>query len=71
LEFAEKIMRLWLAGPRPGGVFHVCPEFGPAVDEYEVSTFPNSWEETAYCVKRFRELWAKCLKTTSVDKATS
>ncbi len=50
----------WLAGPRPGNTFWVCPEVGPKIG-YGLSCFPDSWHEAQELGKDLRVLWAEAL----------
>lgn len=58
LEFAEALLRLWLAGPRPGGELWIVPEIGPVgVHGYNLSTMEPSWAQAIRCREELRKLW--------------
>ncbi len=60
LSFAEDLLRLWLAGPRPGNALWVCPEIGPmGIHGYNLSTFEPSWTQAIVCARELRRLWRR------------
>lgn len=60
LEFVEALLRLWLAGPRPGGELWVVPEIGPVgVHGYNLSTMEPSWAQAIRCRQELRKLWRR------------
>jgi hypothetical protein len=60
LPFAEAVFRCWLDGNRDSGrEIFVCPEMGPVVGGYGLSTFPNSWEDAKVLRVEIDRLWRK------------
>jgi sugar phosphate isomerase/epimerase len=62
LPFAEAILRCWLAAKEnrdSGREIFVCPELGPVVGGYGLSTFPNSWEDAKVLRVEIERLWKK------------
>lgn len=60
LSFAEELLRLWLAGPRPRNTLWVCPEIGPVgIHGYNLSTFEPSWAQAMVCARELRKLWRR------------
>lgn len=63
LEFAEALLRLWLAGPRPGGELWIVPEIGPVgIHGYNLSTMEPSWDQARRCQEHIRELWRRLVR---------
>ena len=59
LDFAEQLLRVWLAGPRPGGELWIVPEIGPATPHgYNLSVFPDAWSQARRCHTELRRLCA-------------
>jgi len=42
-------------------VLYVCPENGPIVHGYGLSTFPNVWDDAVFLSKEITKLWKKNL----------
>lgn len=62
LGFAEELLRLWLAGPQPGGELWIVPEIGPATPHgYNLSVFPPAWAQARRCHLELRRLWKRVL----------
>ncbi|HEV2435215.1 MAG TPA: xylose isomerase [Verrucomicrobiae bacterium] len=60
LPFAEAVLRCWLDGNRnTDREIFICPEMGPVVGGYALSTFPNSWEEAKILRGEIDKLWKK------------
>lgn len=60
LPFAEAVLRCWLEGNRDTSrEIFVCPELGPLVGGYKLSTFPNSWEDAKILRLEIERLWKK------------
>jgi hypothetical protein len=60
LPFAEAVLKCWLAGNHDNGrEIFVCPEMGPVVGGYGLSTFPNSWEDKKILRLEIEKLWRK------------
>jgi len=67
LPFAEAVLRCWLDGSRNTECeIFICPEMGPVVDGYNLSSLPNSWEEAQRLRSEIDKLWRKL---TNEDKA--
>ncbi len=63
LSFAEALIKLWLAGPQPGGELWVCPEIGPVgVHGYNLSVMEPSWTQAIVCRRELRKLWRRLTK---------
>jgi sugar phosphate isomerase/epimerase len=60
LPFAEEIFKCWLAGNRETSrEIFICPELGPVLGGYGLSTLPNSWEEAKILRVQIDELWRR------------
>ncbi len=60
LPFAEEILKCWLTGNRnKNREIFICPELGPVVGGYGLSTAPNSWEEALIVRQHIDQLWQK------------
>ncbi len=58
--FAEEVLRLWLKGNREsGGELFVVPEMGPTRSGYNLSAFPNSWDEAVTLREVLDRLWKR------------
>jgi sugar phosphate isomerase/epimerase len=58
LPFAEAVLRCWYDGNRnTGREILICPELGPVVGGYALSTFPNSWEDAKVLRTEIERLW--------------
>ena len=66
LPFAEAVFKCWLDGNRhTDREILVCPEMGPLVGGYNLSTLPNSWEDAKVLRAEIDRLWRKVLATAS------
>ncbi len=64
LPFAEAVLRCWLDGNRgTSREIFVCPEMGPLVGGYGLSSFPNSWEDAKVLRVEIERLWRKVTDT--------
>lgn len=63
LKFVEDLFRLWLKGKQDGRELFVVPEMGPIPGGYNISTWPNSWDDAV----RLRGLLDKMWKTALRD----
>jgi len=62
LPFAEAVMKCWLEGNRnTDREFFVCPELGPVVGGYNLSTLPNSWEEAQVLRVEIEKIWTRLI----------
>ena len=60
LPFAEALLQCWLNGNRnTGREIFICPELGPVVGGYSLSTFANSWEDKKVLRGEIEKLWQK------------
>ena len=58
--FAEAVLKCWLEGNRDNGrEIFVCPEMGPVIGGYNLSTLPNSWEDAKILRGEIDKLWKK------------
>lgn len=62
LVFVEDLFRLWLKGKQDGREVFVVPEMGPVPGGYNISTWPNSWEDAIRLRVLLDKLWKKALK---------
>lgn len=62
LPFAAAVFKCWLDGNRDTDrEIFVCPEMGPIVGGYNLSTLPNSWEDAKVLRIEIDLLWKKIL----------
>jgi hypothetical protein len=62
LPFAEAVLRCWLDGNRDSDrEIFICPEMGPLVGGYNLSTLPNSWEDAKILRSEIDRLWKTLL----------
>jgi len=60
LPFAEALLKCWLDGNRhTNREIFICPELGPVVGGYCLSTFPDSWEDKKVLCGEIEKLWWK------------
>jgi hypothetical protein len=60
LPFAEALLQCWLKGNRhTGREIFICPELGPVIGGYCLSTFNNSWEDKKILLGEINKLWQK------------
>ena len=58
LPFAREVLKCWLDGNQNSGrEIYICPEMGPVVSGYNLSTLPNSWEEAKVLRVEIDRLW--------------
>jgi sugar phosphate isomerase/epimerase len=58
LPFAEAVLKCWLAGNKNSvREIFICPELGPVIGGYALSTFPNSWEDAKILRGEIERLW--------------
>jgi hypothetical protein len=63
LPFAQAVMTCWLEGNRDTDrELLVCPEMGPLVGGYNLSTLPNSWEDAKVLRREIEKLWVGALR---------
>jgi hypothetical protein len=62
LKFLDDLFACWLKGARGGEVIYACPEFGPVVSGYGVSTFPNVWKDAIFLRGKTEALWKANLR---------
>lgn len=56
--FIRQALKHWLAGPRPGNELWVMPEQGSTIG-YNLSCFPNIWQDTVALGKDIQKIWAE------------
>ncbi len=60
LPFAEALLQCWLDGNRhTEREIFICPELGPVMGGYCLSTFPDSWEDKKILRGEIEKLWKK------------
>jgi hypothetical protein len=58
LPFAEAVLECWLQGNRDAGrEIFICPEMGPVIGGYGLSSLPNSWDEAKILRAEIDRLW--------------
>lgn len=68
LQFAESLLKLWLAGPKPGGEIWICPEIGPiGIHGYNLSIMQPSWTQALVCRSEIQKLWARLFARRSSE----
>jgi hypothetical protein len=60
--FIRQALKHWLAGPRPNNELWVVPEQGTTVG-YNLSCFPNIWQDTVALGNDIRKMWGELLVT--------
>ena len=61
--FAEAVLQCWLDGNgNTDRDIYVCPEMGPVVSGYSLSTSPNNWEDAKVLRVEIDEIWRKLIK---------
>lgn len=58
--FIRRALELWLEGPRPGNKLWVVPEQG-CTGGYDLSCFPNIWNDTVVLGKDIQQMWSELL----------
>jgi len=62
--FAEAVLQCWLDGNRnTDRDIYVCPEMGPVVSGYSLSTSSNNWEDAKILRGEIDRMWKKLVKT--------
>ena len=62
LPFAEALLKCWLDGNRhTGAEIFVCPELGPVVGGYCLSTFSDSWGDKKILRAEIDKVWRKVI----------
>jgi sugar phosphate isomerase/epimerase len=60
LPFAEAVFKCWMDGNKNcAREIFICPELGPVVGGYALSTFPESWEDAKILRGEIGKLWEK------------
>lgn len=60
LPFAEAVLRCWLEGnANTEREIFICPELGPVLGGYALSTFPNSWDQAKILRREIDALWRR------------
>jgi hypothetical protein len=60
LPFAEAVLKCWIEGNRDSGrEIFVCPEMGPVVGGYNLTTLPGSWEDARVLRGEIDRLWKR------------
>jgi hypothetical protein len=63
LPFAGALLKCWLDGNRDTNrEIFICPELGPVVGGYRLSTFPDSWEDKKILRGEMEKLWRMLFK---------
>lgn len=65
MKFIDDLFDLWLKGPRPNNEIWVCPEIGPVLGGYNLSSLPPSWHEAIICSRQILKSWKKAVKANS------
>jgi sugar phosphate isomerase/epimerase len=61
--FAEAVLQCWLDGNgNTDRDIYVCPEMGPIVSGYNLSTSPNNWEDAKILRVEIDKVWKKLIK---------
>lgn len=59
LPFARAVLGCWLEGNRDTGrEILVCPEMGPVIGGYNLSTLPDSWEDAKVLRREIDAIWS-------------
>jgi len=62
LEFVDAVLACWMKTAKSGDVMYACPEFGPAISGYGLSTFPNVWKDAIWLRGKIEGIWKANLK---------
>jgi len=68
LRFVDALMACWLKGAKGGEVLYACPEMGPIVSGYGLSSFPDPWQDAIVLRGKIEALWKKNLRKWSGGK---
>ena len=64
LPFAEALLKCWLDGNRgTDRELFVCPEMGPVLGGYNLSSLPNSWEDAKILRVEIDRIWKSLTAT--------
>jgi hypothetical protein len=56
-DFVGALFDAWFAGAKGGEVVYGCPEFGPVMSGYGISTLPDVWKETLFVREKIAAMW--------------
>jgi hypothetical protein len=62
LEFVQELLACWLKAAKGGEALYVCPEFGPVMSGYGLSSFPDVWKDAIFMRERTEEIWKANLR---------
>ncbi len=63
LPFAEAVLKRWLdCDQNKGRDIYICPEMGPVLSGYSLSTAPNNWEDAKILRLEIDKMWKKLIK---------
>jgi hypothetical protein len=62
--FIRQALKHWLAGPRPTNELWVVPEQGATIG-YNLSCFPNIWQDTVVLGNDIKKIWNELLAEQS------
>jgi hypothetical protein len=62
LEFLDALLASWFAGAKGGEVLYACPENGPVISGYGLSSFPDVWKDAIVLRGEIDRLWKKHLR---------
>jgi hypothetical protein len=69
MPFAEAVLNCWLAANlETDRKMFICPELGPLVGGYALSTFPNGWEDTLRLRQEIDHLWSRVIASASTSE---
>lgn len=57
MPFVEALFRVWRRGRQAGRDLYVCPEMGPVLGGYNLSTLPSSWDDAVVLKGLIQKLW--------------
>lgn len=58
LGFVREVLRVWKSTPaNRGRTLYACPELGPLLGGYALSSFPRSWPETCRLREEIARVW--------------
>ena len=60
LEFADKVIEVWLSKAKHGSTFYVVPEMGSG--GYFLSCFPDVWKDTQITKREIQKCWDKHIR---------
>jgi len=62
LDFLDAFIACWMKGTKGGEILYACPEFGPLVSGYGISSFPNVWKDAIFLRDKTEGLWKANLR---------